>query len=213
MREMWFAVVALLGLLGTAATPAPAAGPVPAVPDTKSLLAVHPNDRILGNPSAPITIIEYASLSCPHCAHFENEVLPPIKKKWIDTGKAKLILRDFPLDGEALRAAMIARCASPSRFYAFIETFFADQQNWVPAKNVDAALARLAKLGGMGQAEVDACLKNKPLEDKILESRLIASKDLHVDATPTFFINGSKFEGAPTVEAFNKLLADLSAKS
>jgi protein-disulfide isomerase len=213
MREMWFAVVAILGLLGIAAEPAQAAGPAPGASTTKALLAVGNDDRIMGKPDAPITIIEYASLSCPHCAHFENEVLPPLQKKWIDPGKVRLIMRDFPLDGEALRAAMIARCAPPSRFYAFIETFFADQEQWVPAKDVDAALARLAKLGGMGQDEVDACLKNKALEDKILESRLVASKDLGVNATPTFFINGNKFDGVPTVQAFDKLLTDLSAKS
>src|SRR5579875_3929213 len=104
-----------------------AAEPAPSPAETQSLLKVGKNDRILGNPNAPITIIEYASMTCPHCAHFADTVLPELKKKWIDTGKAKLVLRDFPLDGEAVHASMIARCAPPDRFYAFIDTFFANQ--------------------------------------------------------------------------------------
>jgi protein-disulfide isomerase len=186
-------------------TPSPAAA--------ASLLAIGKNDRILGNPNAPITIVEYASLTCPHCAHFADEILPQIKKEWIDTGKAKLVLRDFPLDGEALKAAMIARCAPPDRFYAFIDTFFADQDKWVEATDFQAALGRLAELGGMSKTAVDACLKNTSLENRILQGRLTAGKQLGVDATPTFFINGTKFTGAPTVEQFNKLLSGLPAKS
>ncbi len=177
------------------------------------LLDIGKDDRILGNPGAPITIVEYASMTCPHCAHFADEVLPEIKKKWIDTGKAKLVLRDFPLDELALKASMIARCAPPDRFYAFIDTLFSTQEQWVMASDYQAALARLAKLGGMGKDEFDACLANKTLENKIVEGRLVASKQLDVNATPTFFVNGTKFDGVPTLEAFDKLLSGLSSKS
>ncbi len=187
-----------------------AAEPAPSPAETQSLLKVGKNDRILGNPNAPITIIEYASMTCPHCAHFADTVLPELKKKWIDTGKAKLVLRDSPLDGEAVHASMIARCAPPDRFYAFIDTFFANQDKWVTASDYEAELTRLAQLGGMSKAEVDKCLADHTLEDQILNSRLVASKDLGVDATPTFFINGSKFTGEPTVEAFDNLLSQLS---
>src|SRR5467141_2382373 len=109
--------------------------------DAAAGLSVTTDDRILGNPDAPITIVEYASLTCPHCAHFANEVLPELKKKWIDTGKAKLVLRDYPLDEPALRAAMIARCAPPDRFYAYVDTLFAAQEKWVMAKDYREALA------------------------------------------------------------------------
>ena len=119
MREIWFA---LLGFVerspGHCRRPAQAPAPHPMLADAQTVLAVTKDDRILGKPDAPITIVEYASLTCPHCAHFANDVLPELKKKWIDTGKAKLVLRDFPLDEPALRAAMIARCAPPERFYA-----------------------------------------------------------------------------------------------
>jgi protein-disulfide isomerase len=177
------------------------------------LLAIAPSDRILGNPNAPITIIEYASMTCPHCAHFTDEVLPDLKKKWIDTGKAKLVLRDFPLDGEAVHASMIARCAPPDRFYAFVDTFFADQDKWVTAPDYQAALTRLAALGGMSKADVNKCLADNALENQILNSRLVASKQLDVNATPTFFVNGAKYTGEPTVAGFDKVLSGLAQKS
>ncbi len=190
-----------------------AAGPQPVVADAQTVLQITQDDRVLGDPAAPITIIEYASLTCPHCAHFATDVLPELKREWIDTGKAKLILRDFPLDGPALRAAMIARCAPPNRFYAFAETFFASQDKWALTKDYLEALARLAKLGGMGKDEFEACLKNTTLENRIVEQRLVASQQLDVTSTPTFFINGSKFSGAPTAEEFNRVLSNLAAKS
>jgi protein-disulfide isomerase len=209
MREIWFALIGALTLLGGL----PAAAQSPALPNEGTVLTVAKDDRILGKPNAPITIIEYASMTCPHCAHFENDVLPQLKKEWIDTGKAKLILRDFPLDKLALRAAMIARCAPPGQFYAFVDTFFATQEQWVMASDYKAALLRLAKLGGMSPQQFDKCLADKALEDKIIESRLVADKVLGVDATPTFFVNGKKFPGAPTVEEFDKLLSGLASKS
>ncbi len=213
MRKMWMAVLAMFAATMLYPVRAAIADSTPNPATAASLLAIGKNDRILGNPNAPITIVEYASLTCPHCAHFADDILPQIKKEWIDTGKAKLVLRDFPLDGEALKAAMIARCAPPDRFYAFIDTFFADQDKWVTVSDFQAALTRLAELGGMSKTAVDACLKDTALENKILQGRLTAGKQLGVDATPTFFINGAKFTGAPTVEQFNKLLSGLPAKS
>ena len=206
MRDIWFAVVALLGLVG----PLPAAAQAPEKPSApaaqRNPLALTPEDRILGNPDAPITIVEYASLTCPHCGHFATDVLPKLKAEWIDTGKAKLVLRDYPLDEPALRAAMIARCAPPAKFYAFTDTFFGAQQQWVLAKDYAAALQRLALLGGMSKAQFETCLKDKSAEDAVLQSRLVATQQLSVDSTPTFFINGTKFDGEPTVEAFETAL-------
>ncbi|HXO90076.1 MAG TPA: DsbA family protein [Stellaceae bacterium] len=205
MRKIW---LILLGVMGIFLVPVD-----PAVADAQTVLQITRDDRVLGNPAAPITIIEYASLTCPHCAHFANDVLPELKREWIDTGKAKLVLRDFPLDGPALRAAMIARCAPPDRFYAFADTFFASQDKWATTKDYREALARLAKLGGMGKDEFEACLNNITLENRIVEQRLVASQELDINSTPTFFINGSKFSGAPTAEEFNKVLSNLAAKS
>ncbi len=210
MREIWFAT--LLGLTLAWVHPA-AAQPAKFGGNADSALAPTKEDRVLGKPDAPIAIIEYASLTCPHCAHFAAEVLPKLKEKWIDTGKARLILRDFPLDEPALRAAMVARCAPPERFYPLIETFFETQDKWVVAKDWRAALERIARLGGISQKEFAACLNDKALEDRVAQSRLTAATQLGVDSTPTFFINGKKFEGAPTVEAFDQLLSGLAGKS
>jgi protein-disulfide isomerase len=213
MRQIWFALLGLIGFILVAPERVPSAAPHVIPVDAQAVLALNKDDRILGNPDAPITIIEYASLTCPHCAHFTNEVLPELKKKWIDTGKVKLVLRDYPLDQLALQAAMIARCAPPDRYYAFIDALFQTQQKWVTEHDNQDALARLAKLGGMGKDEFDHCLKDTALENKILEERLTASKELDVNSTPTFFINGTKFAGAPTAEEFDKALSGLSAKS
>ena len=213
MQEIWFALLGVFGLLLASPGSPGAASPHPMLADANAVLQITKDDRILGNPQAPITIVEYASLTCPHCAHFANDVLPEIKKEWIDTGKAKLVLRDFPLDEPALRAAMIARCAPPERYYAFADTFFAAQEKWVRSTDYREALARLAKLGGMGQAEFDTCITNTELENKIVEGRLRATQELDVNSTPTFFVNGSKLAGAPTKEEFEKLLSGLAAKS
>jgi len=213
MQEIWFALLGIFSFLLVSPESPQAAAPHPMLADAQTVLQITKDDRILGNPDAPITIVEYASLTCPHCAHFANDVLPEIKKEWIDTGKAKLVLRDFPLDEPALRAAMIARCAPPDRYYAFADTFFAAQEKWVRSTDYREALARLAKLGGMGKEEFDSCLKNTELENKIVEGRLKATQELDVNSTPTFFVNGSKLAGAPTVEEFEKLLSGLAVKS
>jgi protein-disulfide isomerase len=213
MKKIWFTLLGVVSAILVSPMPVQATAPHQLLADAQTVLALGKDDRILGNPDAPITIVEYASLTCPHCAHFTNDVLPELKKKWIDTGKAKLILRDYPLDEPALRAAMIARCAPPDRYYAFVDTFFGSQEKWVTARDYRDALARLVKLGGMSREEFDNCLKNTTLENKIVEGRLIASKELDVNSTPTFFINGTKFTGAPTVEEFDKALSGLAAKS
>src|ERR1700738_4287849 len=148
MREIWFCLLIVLTL----------GGPLPAAAqgtggDAAKQLAVQPDDRILGKADAPITIIEYASLTCPHCAHFAVDVLPKLKQKWIDTGKAKLVLRDFPLDEPVLGAAGVARGAPPDKFYPLVDTFFSQQEQWVTARDYRAALEKLAKLGGIGDKQ------------------------------------------------------------
>jgi protein-disulfide isomerase len=212
MREIWF--VALVALVLAGVNPAAAQELKPASKAaTESALAVTKDDRVLGNADAPITIVEYGSLSCPHCAHFAADVLPEIKKKWIDSGKAKLVFRDFPLDQVALRAEMVARCAPPDRYYAIVEMLFDSQDKWVMAKDGNTALARIVRLAGVGKTEFDACLANKTVEDQVAQSRLTASQQLGVDSTPTFFINGKKYEGEPTVEAFDQALSGVAQKS
>jgi protein-disulfide isomerase len=209
MREIWFAVVIALTLAG--AFPAAAQAPKPVV--DASALAVTEQDRVLGKSDAPITIVEYASLSCPHCAHFATEVLPKLREKWIDTGKARLVLRDFPHNEPALLAQTVARCVPPGRFFPLVEMLFETQDKWVVAQDMRAALERVTRLAGIGKKEFDACLADKAVENQVLQSRLTASQQLGVETIPTFFVNGKKYDGEPSFEAFDQLLSGLAEKS
>ena len=208
MREIWFAL-----LLLTAAVFPAAAQTSPPGTGTASVLDAAPQDRVLGQADAPVTIIEYASLTCPHCAHFHRDVVPLLQDKWIGPGKAKLIMRPFPLDEPALRAEMLARCAPPQRYYPLIDTLFRTQESWAFARDWRGALERTARVAGVSPKEFEACLANKALEDQIVQSRLTAATQLDVNATPTIFVNGKKFEGRPTAEAFDQFVSSLAPKS
>ncbi len=190
MREMWLAVLVVLGLAGVG----PAAAQ-PAKPD--SALALTDQDRVLGSADAPITIVEYASLTCPHCAHFTMTVLPKLKEKWFDTGKAKLVLRDFPLDETALRAAMVARCAPPERFYPMVDSLFSTQDKWVLAKDWRAALEKIVKFAGVGPKEFDACLANTAVENQVAQSRLTAAQVLGVELDADLLYQRQEIRGRP----------------
>jgi len=169
---------------------------------------IQTDDRILGDPKAPVTIFEYASLTCPHCAAFEQETFPKLKSEWIDTGKAKLVYRDFPLDDSAVLAATVARCLPPERFFSFIETLFNTQSQWVYRESADSkvALARIARTEGMSQEQFDECTSNQKRSDAVVDSRLVASNHYDVHNTPTFFINGTKVVGEMSYSEFVKYL-------
>jgi len=173
--------------------------------------AVTPDDRVLGKPDAPITIFEYFSLTCPHCADFAAETFPKVKAEWIDTGKAKLVYRDYPLDRNALQAAVLARCAPPERYPAFVEVLFKQQDDWGPMADPTDALKRIARLGGISDQKFAECMADKALQDSILASRFEAQNKYGVDSTPTFFINGKKLVGALPYDEFAKELGASAA--
>jgi protein-disulfide isomerase len=209
-REIWFALVALVTLAATAPAVAQAPAKPPPAAAPADPLTLTADDRLLGKSDAPITIVEYGSLTCPHCAAFDADVLPELKEKWLDSGKAKLVFRPFPRDEVDVHAAAVTLCVPPDRYYAFIDAIFASQEQWIAASDHKAALARVALLGGMNKTKFDACWDDKAVSDKLLASRLVASQQLGVDSTPTFFINGKKFDGAPTTDAFDAALAKLT---
>lgn len=196
-----FSQIALLALLIYAPTTGIAAN---------LSLADALKERVLGNPAAPITIVEYSSLTCPHCKAFHEDVLPLLMKAYIDTGKVKLILRDFPLDGLALRASMMARCAPTDRYFKYIDVLYRTQSTWATDSDPLVALARVGKLGGMNQTDFDACMQNEALFDGILRSRQVASAEFSVEGTPTFIINGKKMTQQATFEAFDSILKKLT---
>jgi protein-disulfide isomerase len=175
------------------AAPAKEAAPAPA----ESALP----DMALGKENAPVTIVEYSSLSCPHCAHFHKDVMPALKSDYIDTGKVRYIEREFPLNNAALGGAVLARCVDPSRFFAFTDLLFSRQEDWAFKEDALQRLRIYAKQAGLTDADFEKCLDDESLQKKVLAVRERGEKE-GVKATPMFFINGKIFNGAPTLEAF-----------
>src|SRR5262245_6256301 len=190
----------------------PSAGPAPvavASADKSALLNVQPNDHVLGDPNAPITLIEYASFTCPHCAHFHTQILPEIKKKWIDTGKVKLIYRDFPLDQVAAKAAQIAECAGNDRYYGVVDLIFRGQPQWATAQDPIAELAKPLRIAGLGENEIKACLANEAKANEVINDYR-GGETLGVNSTPSLFINGTLYKGARSVEELDAAFAKLA---
>jgi protein-disulfide isomerase len=206
------AVVAIVAgvYLGTR-PPAPGLPPttVAATPDKAALLAVQPKDHVLGDPKAPITLIEYASLTCPHCAAFHTQVLPEIKKKWIDTGKVKLVYRDFPLDQVAAKAAQIAECAGNDRYFGVIDLIFRGQPQWATASDPLAELAKPLRIAGLGEKEIKECLANEAKANEVVADYK-GGEVLGVNATPTLFIDGKLYQGARSVDELDATFSKLA---
>jgi len=163
-------------------------------------------DEVVGKPDAPITIIEYSSLTCPHCAKFHAEAFPLVKKNWIDTGKARLIFRDLPWDPLAQATAMVSHC-SGDRYFAFIDTFFRTQNQWARNPQPLDAIKTIAKLGGMSSDQVDKCIADSAMLNEINTRKDDGMKRYNVDSTPSFIINGKLYSGDMSYDDFAKLLA------
>ncbi len=194
------------------ATPAAPAAALPAASgtvDTAELLKPGQlPDMVMGKADAPVTIVEYASMTCPHCAHFHDTTLPTIKEKYLDTGKAKLILREFAFDPRAEAGFMLARCAG-DKYYPMVSVLFSQQASWAGGDNAREALLQLSKLAGFSQASFEACLTDQKLLDQIKSVKDRAANDFKVDSTPTFFINGTMYKGALTVEQISAVIDSL----
>jgi protein-disulfide isomerase len=163
-------------------------------------------DMALGPADAKVTITEYASMTCPHCAAFNEQVFPKIKAEYIDTGKVRYVFREFPLDIKAAAGSMLSRCIAngdANKYFAVTDLLFRSQSDWV-MKNTTESLSRIGKQAGLSQQQVDDCLKDQALLDKIAADQKYASDVLKVDSTPTFFINGEKIKGETSIEEFEK---------
>ena len=168
-------------------------------------------DMALGPANAAVTITEYASMTCPHCAAFNEAVFPKIKAAYIDSGKIRYVFREFPLDIKAAAGSMLSRCIAngdSAKYFAVTDLLFRQQSDWV-VKNTTEALSRIGKQAGLSQQQVEACLKDQSLLDKIVADQKYASEVLKVDSTPTFFINGEKIKGETSFEEFDKRIKAL----
>jgi protein-disulfide isomerase len=171
-------------------------------------------DKALGPENAPVTIVEYASMTCPHCADFHTQVFPKLKAEYIDKGKVRFVFREYPLDEAAMAASMLARCAGDDKFFTMVDVLFDQQRNWAIKDKVVPGLMRIAKQAGFTEQSFEACLKDNKLAQQIYEDAQRGSQKFGVRSTPTIFVNGEPFRGA-SFEELQKALDPLlkSAKT
>ena len=165
-------------------------------------------EQAIGKPDAKVTIVEYASMTCPHCAHFHSTTLPQLKTKYIDPGKVRLILREFPFDPRAEAGFMLARCAGDN-YFPMVDVLFKQQMQWAGVENSKDALLQISKLAGFTQEKFEACLTDQKLLEEVRAVRDRGSKEFGVSSTPTFFINGGRYAGALTIEQLSALIDPL----
>ena len=167
-------------------------------------------DVVLGAADAKVTIVEYASMTCTHCARFHQDVYPLLKSKYIDTGKVKFILREFPLDPLATAGFMLARCTgADDKRTALVDLLFTQQKNWAFVDKPIESLLNLTKQAGFTQESFEVCLKNQELYDGVNKVRDRGSEKFGVDATPTFYINGVRKSGEMSIDEIDKALEPL----
>jgi len=200
-RQLIRGATALAGLAGFASTGRAAV----------DLAALHAppaeGDMAMGPESAKVTVVEYASASCPHCANFYKTTFPDLKKEYIDTGKIRFIFREFPHNQAALAAFMLARCAPKEKYFPLIDMFFTQQDSWLQAPL--EGLQKIAQLAGFTKESFDACLKNEAVAKGIIAVRDTAEKEFGVDSIPTFFINGELLKGETSIDEFRKAIDPL----
>ena len=214
-RRAVLAALCAGGLAAAVALPVAAQSKGPSeVPVEELMKPVGLPDLALGPADAKVTVVEYASMTCGHCAHFTKDVWPDFKKKYVDSNKVRYVFREFPLDNLAAAASMLARCAGEEKAFPLIEVLFEKQNDWAFGEgNPVPRLFELAKQAGFTQESFDKCLTDQKLLDEITAGRTRASDVFGVSATPTFFINGKKLDGAPTIQKFDEMIEPLLAKN
>jgi protein-disulfide isomerase len=197
-----------VALLGAAGFGNLVVGPASAA-STEELMKPGPlGEMALGDPNAPNVVIEYASMTCSHCAAFHAETYPAFKEKYIDTGKVYFIFREYPLDALATAAFMLARCGPKERYFPLVDLMFDRQGEWAFTENPKQALLAFVRQAGFSEETFNACLTNKELQDGVLAVKNAASSEFGVSSTPTFFVNGELHRGGFSIEEFDEILAD-----
>ena len=175
--------------------------------DIAKLMAPGPLPEMsVGKADAKVTIVEYMSMTCPHCARFHNETYDAIKTKYVDSGQVRFVVREFPFDPRAAAAFMLARCAPEGQYFPMISMLFKQQETWAAAPNGRDALLQMSKLAGFTQESFEACLTNQKLLDDVQATMQKGDKDFGVKATPTFFVNGKKYSGEMSVDTMSALI-------
>jgi protein-disulfide isomerase len=200
------AVFYFVGRSNESAIPVAGAAPVAAAASGTLMTPGPLGDMALGDPKAPNVVIEYASLTCPHCQRFHQEIYPEFKKRYIDTGKVYFIFREFPRDPLDTSAFMLAHCGPKERFFPLVDLLFDQQKTWAFVNDPVTALFGLVKQAGFTEDSFKACLTNQQILDGVNAVRDRASKDLAVEATPTFFFNGEKKPGEQSLEDIQKII-------
>jgi len=176
------------------------------VDEAKLLAAATLKDMVEGEENAPVTIVEYASFTCNHCASFTTNTMPEIREKYIKTGKARLVFREFAYDQRAMAASMLVRCVAEDRYFPFTQLLFEKQPSWAFVSDARPPLIQLSKLAGLSEEQFNACFQQQSVLDGLNATRTTASEEFDVRATPTFFINGKQYAGALSVEQMSAII-------
>ena len=173
-----------------------------------TVLEVTEDDFVIGDKNAPVTIIEYASLSCSHCADFHNKTLGDLKKEYVDTGKARIVFRNFPFNYPALLGSMVLRCIPEDVRYDYMNALFQLQPKWVVRDNAKSTqeLYKIMQSGGMTKEEFETCTNNAELENIILQAVIAAQNEFNIQSTPSFLINGNLVEGNKSIKEFRQII-------
>ena len=163
-------------------------------------------DLVLGAEDAPVTVIEYASLTCPHCARFHAVTWPEVKKAYVDTGKIRFIMREVYFDQYGLWAAMTARCGDGSKYHWMIDKFLVEQQAWTRAEDLAGAIRQIGRRAGLSTETLNACLTDREYAKALLETYKVNQQADQIESTPTFIINGEQHSGNMSFEAFSALI-------
>ncbi|MEQ8481620.1 MAG: DsbA family protein [Hoeflea sp.] len=191
-------------------TPAVQAPPADGAVDMAAVLEPGPlKEMALGDENAPVTVVEYMSMTCPHCASFHTDNFKPLVEKYVDTGKVRFILREFPFDPRAAAAIMLARCAPENQFFPMVDVLFKQQRNWATAPDGREALLQIARLAGFTQESFEACLTNQKLLDDVNAVKTKAASEFGIQSTPTFIIDGKRYPGNMSVETMSAIIDPL----
>ena len=175
-------------------------------PAAAGSMEAKPGDMVFGSADAPVTVIEYYSLNCPHCAVFHKQIFPALKAEFIDTGQVRFVFRDFPLNWAAVEAAVLTHCAGPERYFAVQDALFASLRQWSSAESTLLAVAEVGESVGVTRAEFKPCVEEGARGKQVIESFEFANQELGVEGTPTFFINGEKHVGGISMEHLGELV-------